>query len=78
MKTLPRSILLNALQMHKLKTIQKSLVEPKTFEEILDGLLNVGYTTALRTLYEDGIISRYSYLHSKQHLPDYLQDALPK
>lgn len=77
MKTLSKSIQLNALQTHKLKTIQKSLVEPKTFEEILDGLLNVGYTTALRSLYEDGIISRHSYLQNKQHLPDYLQDALP-
>ena len=77
MKTLPNSIQLNALQIHKFKTIQKSLVEPKTFEEILDGLLNVGYTSALSTLYEDGIISRHSFLLGKQHLPDYLQDVLP-
>lgn len=75
----PTSVIhpLKSRQIQKLALIQTSLAENKTLLEILDGLIDVGYSNALKNLYENGLITHQNYQEQKRQLPSYLQDLMP-
>lgn len=71
------NITLNHSQAAKIRVIQESIDEPSSAAKILDGLIDVGYSNALLTLYRSERINQKSYAIGKGQLPDYLRDQMP-
>jgi len=60
----------------KIRLIQKAISDPTTYAKVLEGLIDMGYANALKNLYESGEISSDDFRKGKQHLPDYLREAM--
>lgn len=71
------TITLNHSQAAKILVIQESIDEPTSDAKVLDGLIDVGYSNALLTLYRSERINQKTYAIGKGQLPDYLSDQLP-
>ena len=68
---------LSSQQIQKLGLIQASLEDTKSHQEILNGLIDVGYSNALKNLYLEGLMSHQNYQKHKRQLPSYLRDLMP-
>ena len=69
----PVFIKLSPLQVKKIEVMKESIVEPVTRKDILDGLIDGGYLVAIKTLYDDGRISKKTYQDGLKLVPDYLK-----
>jgi hypothetical protein len=67
------SITLTPRQLGKIQLMQKSISEPATYAKILDGLIDVGFSSALHILYEDGTLDEETYLKYVMLLPDFMR-----
>ena len=61
---------------NKIRVIQEAISNPTTHLKVLEGLIDIGYANALKTLHQDGRISTASLNQSIKTLPEYLQDRL--
>ena len=53
--------------------MRESLDAPVTRKELIDDLIDGGYMGALKTLYDDGRISKKTYQDGLKLVPDYLK-----
>ena len=56
--------------------MQQAISEPTTYHKILDGLIDLGFATALETLYADGELDQENYLRGQKQLPEYLRRSI--
>jgi hypothetical protein len=70
---LPVFIKLTPLQVKKIEMMRESLDAPVTRKEIIDGLIDSGYQVAIKTLYDDGRISKKDYQDYLKFVADYLR-----
>ena len=68
------SITLTTRQLGKIQLMQKSISEPTTYAKILDGLIDVGFSSALHILYEDGTLDDETYRKYIMLLPDFMRE----
>jgi hypothetical protein len=69
----PVFIRLSPLQVKKIEVMWESLDAPVTRKELIDDLIDGGYMGALKTLYDDGRISKKTYQDGLKLVPDYLK-----
>lgn len=67
---------LTANQITKIEIIKNSIEEPVTRRDIISGLIDGAYAVALKTLYQDKMISKSDYEKSLAQIPDYILDAI--
>lgn len=56
--------------------IETSISDPTTFRKIVEGLVDLGFATALGILYADGGITDEVYQQGCNQLPDHLRSRL--
>lgn len=56
--------------------IQDAINEPTTYAKVLEGLIDIGFANALKTLYEDGNLSAEEFEDYQTLLPEYLRSCL--
>jgi len=66
----------NSLTSFKIQFIQRAISEPTTYSKVLEGLIDVGYANALKTLYAEGELDLLDYEKGLGELPDYLRKAI--
>ena len=78
MKSTPNqiTITLTTKQSAKVRLMQQAISEPTTYHKILDGLIDTGFATALKTLYADGELDQETYQKGLKQLPDYLRASI--
>lgn len=69
----PVFIKLTPLQINKIEVMKESIIEPVTRKDILDGLIDGGYLVAIKTLHDEGRISKRDYQDFLKFAPDYLK-----
>ncbi len=69
----PVFIRLSPLQVKKIGVMRDSLDPPVTRKELIDDLIDGGYMGALKTLYDDGRISKRDYQDCLKLVPDHLK-----
>ena len=69
----PVFIRLSPLQVKKIEVMKESIEETVTRKEIIDGLIDSGYQVAIKTLYDDGRLSKTDYKDCLKFVPDYLK-----
>jgi len=67
---------LTANQITKIEIIKNSIDEPVTRRDIISGLIDGAYAVALKTLYQDKMISKSDYEKSLAQIPDYILTEL--
>jgi hypothetical protein len=67
----PVFIKLTPLQVKKIEVIKKSIQEPVTRRDIIDGLIESAYVVALDALYDEGLLSKKTYEDGLKLVPDY-------
>ena len=67
----PVFIRLSPLQVKKIEVMRESLDAPVTRKEMIDDLIDGGYMGALKTLYDDGRITKRDYQDCLKLVPDY-------
>jgi len=67
---------LTANQITKIEIIKSSIEEPVTRRDIISGLIDGAYAVALKTLYQDKMISKSDYEKSLAQIPDYILTEL--
>ena len=72
----PITVTLDRVTTDKIQMIQDSISEPTTNGKVLEGLIDIGFANALKTLYEDGNLSAEEFEEYQVLLPDYLRRAL--
>ena len=72
----PITVTLDRVTTDKIQMIQDSISEPTTYGKVLEGLIDIGFANALKTLYEDGNLSAEEFEEYQVLLPDYLRRAL--
>ncbi len=72
----PITITLTPKQSAKIRLMQRSISEPTTYHKVLDGLIDVGFASALKILYEDGQLNQRDYQAGLNQLPDYLRGSI--
>ena len=70
------TITLTTRQCSKVRLMQQAISEPTTYHKILGGLIDLGFATALKTLYTDGVLNQESYQKGLMQLPDYLRESI--
>lgn len=70
------TITLTSKQAAKVRLMQQAISEPTTYHKILDGLIDTGFATALKTLYADGELNQENYQKELKQLPDYLRASI--
>lgn len=70
------TITLTTMQSAKVRLMQQAISEPTTYHKILDGLIDTGFATALKTLYADGELDQENYQKALKQLPDYLRRSI--
>jgi len=70
------TITLTKMQAAKVRLMQKAISEPTTYHKILGGLIDLGFATALETLYADGELDQENYLREQKQLPEYLRRSI--
>ena len=66
----PVFIRLSPLQVKKIEVMRESLDAPLTRKELIDDLIDGGYMGALKTLYDDGRITKRDYQDCLKLVPD--------
>jgi hypothetical protein len=51
--------------------MKQSIEEPVTRKDIIDGMIDSGYVVALKTLYDEGLLSKKTYEDGLKQVPDY-------
>ena len=69
----PVFIRLSPLQVKKIEVMKESIEETVSRKEIIDGLIDSGYQVAIKTLYDDGRITKRDYQDCLKLVPDYLK-----
>jgi dihydroorotate dehydrogenase len=69
----PVFIKLTPLQVKKIEVMKKSIQEPVTRKDIINGLIESAYVVALNTLYDEGLLSKKTYEDGLKLVPDYLK-----
>ena len=69
----PITVTLDRVTSGKIHKIQESISEPTTYSKVLEGLIDLGFATALKILYEDGSITDAEFEDYQDLLPDYLR-----
>jgi hypothetical protein len=69
----PVFIKLTPMQVKKIEVMKESIEETVTRKEIIDGLIDSGYQVAIKTLYDDGRLSKTDYKDCLKFVPDYLK-----
>lgn len=67
------SITLSQRQLSKINLMQKSISEPTTYAKILDGLIDIGFSSALHILHDDGTFNEETYQKYVILLPDFMR-----
>ena len=67
----PVFVKLTPLQVRKIEVIKKSIQEPVTRKDIIDGLIESAYVVALDALYDEGLLSKKTYEDGLKLVPDY-------
>ena len=67
------SITLSQRQLGKIQLMQKSISEPTTYAKIIDGLIDVGFSSALHILHDDGTLDEETYQKYVLLLPDFMR-----
>ena len=67
----PSFIRLSPQQVSKLEVMKQSIEEPVTRKDIIDGMIDSGYMVALKTLYDEGLLSKKTYEDGLRQVPDY-------
>ena len=70
------TITLTTRQAAKVRLMQQAISEPTTYQKILSGLIDLGFATALKTLYADGVLDKENYQKGLKQLPDYLRESI--
>ena len=53
--------------------MQKSISEPTTYAKIIDGLIDIGFSSALHVLHDDGALDEETYRKYVMLLPDFMR-----
>jgi hypothetical protein len=69
----PVLIKLTPLQVKKIEVMRESLDAPLTRKELIDDLIDRGYMGSLKTLYDDGRITKRDYQDCLKLVPGYLK-----
>jgi hypothetical protein len=72
----PVFIKLTPLQVKKIEVMRESLDAPVTRKELMDDLIDGGYMAALKTLYDEGLLSKKTYEDGLKLVPDYLKGVI--
>ena len=67
------SITFSQRQLGKIHLMQKSISEPTTYAKIIDGLIDIGFSSALHILYDDGTLDEETYSKYVMLLPDFMR-----
>ena len=67
------SITFSQRQLGKIQLMQKSISEPTTYAKILDGLIDIGFSSALHILHDDGTLDEETYRKYVMLLPDFMR-----
>ena len=67
------SITLTPRQLGKIQLMQKSISEPTTYAKILDGLIDVGFSSALHILHDEGTLDEETYRKYVMLLPEFMR-----
>ena len=68
------SITLTPLQASKIVMIQRSISDPTTYAKIIDGLIDIGFSSALHILDDDGTLDEETYRKYVMLLPDFMRE----
>ena len=68
------SITLSQRQLGKIHLMQKSITEPTTYAKIIDGLIDIGFSSALHILHDAGILNDETYQKYIMLLPDFMRE----
>lgn len=71
----PITVNLDRVTTGKIQMIQESISEPTTYGKVLEGLIDIGFATALKILFEEGNLTREEYEEYQDLLPEYLRDC---
>ena len=67
------SITLSQRQLGKIQLMQKSISEPTTYAKIIDGLIDIGFSSALHILHDDGTLDEETYSKYVMLLPEFMR-----
>ena len=67
------SITFSQRQLGKIQLMQKSISEPTTYAKIIDGLIDIGFSSALHILYDDGTLDEETYSKYVMLLPEFMR-----
>ena len=68
------SITFSQRQLGKIHLMQKSITEPTTYAKIIDGLIDIGFSSALHILHDDGTLDEETYRKYVMLLPDFMRE----
>jgi hypothetical protein len=66
----PVFIKLTPIQVKKIEVMKKSILEPVTRKDIINGLIESAYVVALNTLYDEGLLTKRTYEDGLKLVPD--------
>ena len=69
----PSLIRLSPQQVSKLDLMKKSIEEPVTRKDIINGMIDSGYVVALKTLYDERLLYKKTYEDALKLVPDYMR-----
>ena len=68
------TITLSQRQLGNIHLMQKSISEPTTYAKILDGLIDIGFSSALHILHDDGTLDEETYSKYDMLLPEFMRE----
>ena len=68
------SITFSQRQLGKIHLMQKSISEPTTYAKIIDGLIDIGFSSALHILHDDGTLDEETYSKYVMLLPEFMRE----
>jgi hypothetical protein len=68
-----KGIQISVEQKRKLDWISRAIDENPSHQRIIDGLIETGFATALKTLRQSGLINQTEYQHGIMQIPQFLQ-----
>ena len=72
----PITITLDRITAGKIQMIQQAISEPTTYAKVLEGLIDGGFATTLKTLYKEGSLTPEEFEEYQDLLPEYLRECL--
>ena len=72
----PITVTFDRVTTGKIVMIQEAISEPTTYAKVLEGLIDIGFTNALKTLYEDGSLTPEEFEDYQTLLPEFLRVCL--